>query len=41
MYMPKRENPMRCPSMTANTRSGTHSTPVSSATSLTATSAGE
>ena len=41
MYIPNREKPIRWPSITARTRSGTHSTPVSSRTSFTATSAGE
>ena len=41
MYMPNREKPMRCPSITASRRRGAHSMPVSSRTSLTATSAGE
>ena len=41
MYIPKREKPIRWPSITDSTRSGTHSMPVSSGTSFTATSAGE
>ena len=41
MYIPKREKPIRWPSMTASTRRASHSMPVSSRTSLTATSAGE
>lgn len=41
MYIPKRVNPMRWPSITESSCTGSHSTPVSSATSLTATSAGE
>ena len=41
MYIPNRENPIRWPSMTASTRCASHSMPVSSTTSLTATSAGE
>jgi len=41
MYMAKREKPIRWPSMTARSWSGTQSMPVSSATSFTATSAGE
>jgi hypothetical protein len=41
MYMPKREKPIRWPSMIARTCWGSQMMPVSSATSLTATSAGE
>ena len=41
MYMPKRLNPIRWPSTTPSSRSGSHSMPVSSSTSFTATSAGE
>ena len=41
MYIPNREKPIRWPSMTASTRCGSHSIPVSSTTSFTATSAGE
>jgi hypothetical protein len=41
MYMPNRENPIRCPSMTEIRLTGSHSMPVSSDTSFTATSDGE
>ena len=41
MYIPNREKPMRWPSMTARTRWASHWMPVSSRTSLTATSDGE
>ena len=39
--MPKRLNPIRWPSTTPSSRTGSHSMPVSSSTSFTATSAGE
>jgi len=41
MYIPNRENPIRCPSMTEIRLTGSQSIPVSSCTSFTATSAGE